>query len=88
MVGVGNPFDEKIFGLIVRSGNMGGTTVLARLYANGGNPMTGRPYPVPDVAGISRAITNEAPVMSQYRVRYTLGRLGPRLIAETPVDGK
>lgn len=24
---------------------------------DGGNPMTGRPYPVPDVAGISRAIT-------------------------------
>ena len=85
---VGNPFKEKIVGLIVRSGNIGRTTVLARLYADGGNPMTGRPYPVPDVAGISRAITYGALVMSQYRVRYTLGRLGPRLIAEAPVDGR
>ena len=88
MVGVGNPFNEKIVGLIVRSGKMGGTTVLARIYADGRNPMTGRPYPVPDVAGISRAITYGALVMSQYRVRYTLGRLGPRLIAEAPVDGR
>jgi hypothetical protein len=78
MVGFGNPFNEEIAGLIVRSGNMGGTTVLARIYADGGNPMTGRPYPVPDVAGISRAITYGALVMSPYRVRYTLGRLGSR----------
>lgn len=46
------------------------------------------PYPVPDVAGISRAITYGALVMSHDRVRYTLGRLGPRLIAEAPVDGR
>jgi len=31
---------------------------------DGGNPMTGRPYPVPDVAGISRAITYGALVDS------------------------
>jgi hypothetical protein len=88
MVGVGNPFHEKIVGLIVRSGNMGGTTVLARLYADGGNPMSGCPYPVSDVAGISRAITYGALVMSHYRVRCTLGRLGPRLIAEAPGYGR
>ena len=27
---------------------------------DGGNPMTGRPYPVPDVAGISRSIVYSA----------------------------
>jgi hypothetical protein len=78
---VGNPFKEKIVGLIVCSGNMGQTTLLARLYADGGNPMTGRPYPVADVAGISRAITYGALVVFHYCVRYTLGRLGPRLIS-------
>jgi len=58
MVGVGNPFNEKIVGLIVRSGNMGGTTVLARLYADGGNPMTGRPY---SGAGCGRNIARHYP---------------------------
>ena len=82
MVGFGNSFSEKVVGLMARSGNMGRTTVLARLYVAGGNSMTGRTYPVP------RAITYGALVMSQYRVRYTLGRLGPRQIAEAPVNGR